>query len=564
MATIAVYWPVRHFDFVNYDDSYYVYENPRVRGGLTLEGLAWAFSTNYRSNWHPLTWLSHMLDCQLFGLDAGAHHLVNVLFHVASVLLLFHVLNRMTTAPWRSAFVAAVFALHPLRVESVAWVAERKDVLSGFFWMLTVWAYVRYVEQLTVHGSRFRAFYGLALLFFALGLMAKPMLVTLPFVLLLLDYWPLGRTHWTQSAAGNDAKRSLAELLQEKLPFLALAIVSCGVTFWAQHTGGAVESLERLPVGNRVANAVVSYVRYLAKAFWPHGLAVFYPYRPWPLEAVAVTGAVLLGVSAWVIRRARCEPQFVVGWLWYLGTLVPVIGLVQVGSQSMADRYTYIPMIGLLIMVAWGVPRRIADQRVRKWVSAAAAALLGLCAVLCRFQLCYWKNTETLFRHALEVTSANWVAHNNLGAALKLAGKRKEAVREFGEAVRLNPNDGYAQINLGTALLEVGKFPDAIRHLEQAVRIKPDSVIAHNVLGVAFLNAGEIQKATAQFERALELDPDSADPHYNMGLVLRKAGKAQDAIAQFEQAVRLKPDFTKAKQELAQLRAAQSPVDLRN
>jgi tetratricopeptide (TPR) repeat protein len=230
----------------------------------------------------------------------------------------------------------------------------------------------------------------------------------------------------------------------------------------------------------------------------------------------------------------------------------------------MADRYTYIPMIGLLIMVAWGVPRRIADQRVRKWVSAAAAALLGLCAVLCRFQLCYWKNTETLFRHALEVTSANWVAHNNLGAALKLAGKRKEAVREFEEAVRLNPNDGYAQINLGTALLEVGKFPDAIRHLEQAVRIKPDSVIAHNVLGVAFLNAGEIQKATAQFERALELDPDSADPHYNMGLVLRKAGKAQDAIAQFEQAVRLKPDFTKAKQELAQLRAAQSPVDLRN
>lgn len=280
---------------------------------------------------------------------------------------------------------------------------------------------------------------------------------------------------------------------------------------------------------------------------------------------MAGTGAALLGVSAWVIWRARREPQFFMGWLWYLGTLVPVIGLVQVGVQSMADRYTYLLMIGLSIMVAWAVPCGVAAHPVQKRVLATTTAVvLGLCAVLCRIQIGYWKNAETLFRHDLAVTSPNPVAHNNLGAALKVAGKRKEAVREFEEAVRLNPNDGYAQINLGTALLEFGKFPDAIRHLEQAVRVKPDSVIAHNALGVALLNAGETREATAQFERALELDPDSADPHYNLGLILRQAGKTQDAIAQFEQAVRLKPDFTKAQQDLAQLRANQSPVNNRN
>lgn len=557
IATMVVYWPVTRFGFVNYDDPYYIYENPHLRAGLTVKGIVWAFTTNYRSNWHPVTWLSLLLDYQLFGLNAGGYHLMNVLLHVASSLLLFRVFYRMTACPWRSAFVAAVFALHPLHVESVAWVTERKDVLSGLFWMLTLWAYVRYVEQ--PGGQK----YLLALGFYALGLMAKPMLVTLPFVLLLLDYWPLRRAPWlrldpSERATSQPAGKltGTTGLLVEKLPFLGLAVASCAVTFWAQHTGGAVESLGRLPLDYRAANAVVSYARYLAKTVWPVRLAVFYPYGSWPGWVVAGAAIVLAVITVWVVRTARREPPVAVGWFWFLGTLVPVIGLVQVGIQAMADRYAYIPMVGLLIMVAWGLPRSVTNHR--RWqraLAVGAGVALSACLILCRSQIGYWKDSETLFRHALAVTPGNAVAHNNLGAALKEAGHVNEAIREFEEALRLNPKDWRAQINLGIALLERGRFREAIEHLQQAASIEPRSAIAHNTLGVALLNAGRDETAALEFEKALELDPRSAQPHYNLGLVNRRAGKVAQAIAHFEEAVRLKPDFAEAKKELASLRS---------
>jgi tetratricopeptide (TPR) repeat protein len=544
-VTIATYWPVSRFGFVNYDDPYYVYENPHVSSGLTAQGIVWAFTTHYCSNWHPLTWLSHALDCQLFGLDPRAQHLVNLLLHVANTLLLFQILFRTTAAPWRSAFVAGVFALHPLHVESVAWIAERKDVLSTLFWMLTVWAYVRYVEHFRAVDPQSRKYYRLALLFFALGLASKPMLVTLPFVLLLLDYWPLGRAPQLQM-------NGLVPLFKEKVPFFVLTILSCAVTFWAQHAGGAVESFERLPVGYRVANATVSYLRYAAKTVWPHRLAVFYPQGLWPMWTIIAAGALLVAVTIWVRASARRQPQFLVGWLWYLGTLVPVIGFVQVGRQSMADRYTYVPMIGLLIMIAWSIPSSIASQPWAKRLFALTAAiLLGACVILCRQQISYWQNSETLFRHALTITPSNATALNNLGSALERAGRVKEAFGQFEEAVRLNPGDWRAQFNLGTTLLSLGRIQNAIPHLQRAAEMKPDLPAVRNALGVAFLNAADIEKAKAEFERVLELDPSSADAHYNLGLVLRRMGKTEEAVAHFEKAVQLRPDFTKARDELS-------------
>ncbi len=569
LVTTIVYWPVRNFEFVNYDDLYYVYENPQVQRGLTRQGLAWAFTAAHSDNWHPLTWLSHMLDCQLFGLDAGAHHLVNVVFHIANTLLLFGVLRRMTAAPWRSGFVAALFALHSLHVESVAWVAERKDVLSAFFWMLTMWAYVRYVETLNVQRSSLptprsplHAFYGLALLFFALGLMAKPMVMTLPFALLLLDYWPLGRTPWAKPATGENLKIPPGRLLKEKLPFLALTVVSCGVTYWAQRIGGAIESLARLPVGDRIANAAVSYLRYLGKVFWPGGLAVFYPCQKWPVEIVAGAVAVLIALSVWAIRSARREPHFVTGWFWYLGTLVPVIGLVQVGEQSMADRYTYLPSIGLFMMAAWCVPSSAIGQRAGRMIAAATMALLlGACAVLSRSQVRHWRNSVTLFRHALAVTKDNYVAHLNLGVALAQAGRVEEAVEHLEDALRIKP--GYADVhfNLGLALVLLGKIPEAMSHWEQALRIRPGFAKAHYNLGLVLWQAGKTQGAIGHFKQALRIQPDYAEAHVNLGLALEQTGNPREAIGHYEQALRIKPDTPEVQNNLAWLLATLAPAD---
>jgi tetratricopeptide (TPR) repeat protein len=584
-AIAAVYAPVRHFEFTNYDDGEYVTENQHVQRGVTLANLGWAFTTNYAANWHPLTWLSHMLDCQLFGLSAGGHHLMNVLLHITNTLLLFCVLNKMTAAPWRSGFVAALFALHPLHVESVAWVAERKDVLGATFWMLTLLAYVRYVEK--PRSIRYLLSLGL----YALGLMAKPMLVTLPFALLLLDYWPLGRTRWTKPLTGRRTNAPFSQLLKEKLPFLALAVVSCVVTLWAQRSGGTVASLESLPIGQRLANVALSYMRYPGKAVWPVGLAALYPLRKWPWDAVVSAGAILVVLSGFVIWRARRAPYLAVGWLWYLGMLVPVIGVVQVGIQSIADRYTYLPLIGLFMMVAWGVPRGILQRRVAKIVAATAAAVVLIaCAALSRFQIQHWENSETLFRHAINVTTGNYLAHNNLAIALARRGKLPEAARQYEQALRIKPNyapahnnlaillaqtgrlgaalrhfeqalriePGFfeAQNNWGFALAQVGRFEEAIPHYEQALRTKPDLAEAHNNLGKALLRVDRIQEAMLHYQKALQIRPDYAEAHNGLGAALLRLGNAPAALAQFEEAVRLKPDYVEAQRNLAHARAA--------
>ncbi len=486
----AVYWPLRQAGFVNFDDDAYVTANPHVLGGLTVANMVWAFTAVRAGYWHPLTWLSHALDCECFGMNAGGHHAVNVLLHMANTLLLFLVLRRMTGATWRSACVAALFGVHPLHVESVAWVAERKDVLSGLFWMLAMWGYVRYVERPTWQR------YAVVVAWYAMGLMAKPMVVTLPCVLLLLDYWPLGRTRWAPSVVGHNAPLRLGQLVWEKLPLFALAAVSCGVTIWAQHRGGAISSLERLPVGLRIANAAVSYVRYMEKVVWPSGLAVFYPHRAWPPGAVIAAGAILVAVSGLVIRKALREPHLAVGWFWFIGVSVPVIGLVQVGSQSMADRFTYLPLIGLFIMLCWSVPSRVMERRDLKAIAwVAAAAVVAVCAALSRVQVGYWRDSETLFRHALDVTRGNWVAHNKLGNALAQSGKIEEAIAHYKQALWVTPNFAEAHYNLGIALAQTGKIEEAIAQYEQVLRISPDYAEAHYNLGVALGQADRIPDA---------------------------------------------------------------------
>ena len=541
----AVYWPVGHAGFVNFDDDEYVTENPHVLGGLTVPGVVWAFTTYHSANWHPLTWLSHALDCEWFGMNAGGHHAVSVLLHVANTVLLFLVLRRMTGAAWRSAWVAALFGVHPLHVESVAWVEERKDVLSGLFWMLAIWGYVRYVERPT------RGRYAVVMAWYAMGLMAKPMVVTLPFVLLLLDYWPLGRTPWRRSVVGNNAQLRFGELVREKVPFFALAAVSCGVTIWAQHSGGAISSLERLPLGPRMANAVVSYVRYMEKAVWPSGLAAFYPYRVWTPGAVVVAGAILVAVSGAVIGRARREPHLAVGWFWFVGALVPAIGLVHVGITSLADRYTYLPLIGLTMMLCWSVPFRAMERwnlKVITWV--AAVAVLAVCAALSRVQIQSWKDSETLFRHAVDVTRDSWVAHFNLAVALGQAGKIPEAIEHLEQVLRIKPDDAEACNILGAALMESGRLPEAIEHLEQALRLKPDYADAHYNLGTALGRAGRLPEAIEHLEHALRIKPDYAKSHYNLGTVLMQSGRLPEAMEHLEQALRLKPDYAEAHNNL--------------
>ena len=471
IVTFAVYWQVRNFTFVNYDDSQYVTENQYVQAGLNYESIIWAFSSNHAANWHPLTWLSHMLDIQLYGMNPGAHHQTNLIFHIANALLLFFVLRKMTGSLWQSSVVAALFALHPLHVESVAWVAERKDVLSAFFWMLTMFSYARYAERPGI--NRYLPVVG----FFILGLMAKPMLVTLPFVLLLLDYWPLRRMQFNPPA---DDRHSLQQrspgllLFWEKIPLFILALASSVVSFLAQKSGGALGSMEIYPLTTRVANAIVAYVKYIGKMIWPANLAVFYPHSG-SLPAWQVIGAgVLLGFITFVaIRSFRQHPWFVVGWLWFLGTLVPVIGLVQVGLQAMADRYTYIPLIGLFIIVAWGVPQLMVRWRHKdKLLASTTVALFIILSVTSGLQLRHWKNSMTLFKHALDVTDNNYLAHNAFGNVLKEQGKinDNDAMRHYSMALEIRSDYAAPHYNIGHTLATQGKHQDAIDHFQKAIQ----------------------------------------------------------------------------------------------
>ena len=560
-ANLIVYASVGHHDFVNYDDGDYVSENPLVARGLTWHGVSWAFTTGYSSNWHPLTWLSHMLDVQLFGLNPGPHHLTNLLFHIANTLLLFGLLHRMTGALGRSAFVAGLFAVHPLHVESVAWVAERKDVLSTLFGMLTLWSYVGYVRQPRLGR------YLVVLLLFALGLMAKPMLVTLPFVLLLLDFWPLGRVALGPIAAGRwapsrDQWATAVHLVWEKLPLLALTVASSIVTFVVQRRGGSVMGLDAIPLNLRAANALVSYVAYIGEMLWPARLAVFYPYaRSLPGWWVAGAFLGLIGVSVAVIWAGLRHPYLPVGWFWYLGTLVPVIGLVQVGSQPMADRYTYVPLIGLFILVAWGVPDLLVRWPLRSIaVPAAAGLVISGCAITAWAQLQYWESGTALWAHALEVTTGNYLAHNNLGNALARQGRFDEAIVQFSEALRIKPDYSFAHNNLGNALARQGRVSEAIEHYSEALRIEPGYAEAHNNLGIVLADQGKLDEAIAHYSEALRTKPDYADAHNNLGIALVKHGREDEGIHEFSEALRIKPDYAEAHNNLGRILANQGRV----
>jgi tetratricopeptide (TPR) repeat protein len=593
LATVAAYAPVFQNGFVNYDDPEYLTQNREVQKGLTAGSVWWALSTTAAANWHPLTWLSLQLDYQLWGLNPTGYHLTSLLLHCASTVLLFGVLRRMTGALWASAAVAGLFALHPLHVESVAWVAERKDVLSTLFWMLTLWAYVGYVER----PGPWR--YLVLLLTFALGLTAKPMLVTLPFVLLLLDYWPLRR--WRGSPAGDESSpavpgvpRSLPWLVLEKLPLFALAAASCAITVIAQREGGTVETLESLPLSVRLGNALVAYVSYLGLTFFPTNLAVFYPHarEQVPVVLLLAAAALLLGISVACYRFRRRQPYLLVGWLWYLGTLVPVIGLVQVGSQALADRYTYVPLIGLFLLLAWGVPVLLVRWGVvnRAAPFALTAVVLAGCLLATWKQAQYWHDSLSLWQHALAVTDRNFItlyhlggafaeqgkwdravqhleasvrlkpdyagAHINLGNALGRQGKMEEARQHYAAAVQLNPENATARRNLGAALVEQGRLEEAIEQYRAALRISPDDAAIHLNLAVALSRRGKLEEALPHYEAAVAGDPNSAHAHYLFGVALARQRKWEEAREQFAAAVQIDPNHFRAHEQLGEMLGA--------
>jgi len=554
ISIVAAFGGLRSSGFILFDDDDYVTENAHVQKGMSGESIAWAFTSTDAANWHPLTWLSHMLDVQLFGLDAGKHHLTSLLLHAVNALLLFLLLFRMTGALWRSAFVAALFALHPLHVESVAWIAERKDVLSTLFWLLTLGVWLGYAK------SRKSAPYALALVLFALGLMAKPMLVTLPFTLLLLDYWPLRRLtlplRWRSGA--------LQMLLLEKAPFFLLSAASCVITFMAQRNQGAVETLDNLGFGGRLANAALAYIGYLGKTIWPASLAVFYPHPHIGLFTWAVFASALLlaGATFLAIRFAKRAPYLPFGWFWYLGTLMPVIGFVQVGEQAMADRYTYVPLIGVFIALAWGLAG-LADQFPRARIVAPGIAAVSLAALfpITRVQTGFWVGTEALFGHALSVTSNNWKIHTNLGVALGKANRLPEAIEHCRQAVRIKPDSIQALNNLGMALEMANRFPEAIENLSQAVRLNPDFAEAQYNLGIALADTGRLEGAVEHYRQALRIKPDSIQTMNNLGLALGKMNRLSEATDCFRNAVRINPDFVEAQNNLGVALASAGRTD---
>jgi tetratricopeptide (TPR) repeat protein len=556
LAVFVVYGRVTGFDFINhYDDMLYVTENPHVRGGLTAANIAWAFTHPCAGNWHPLTMLSHMADCQLFGVTPGRHHLVNLLFHAANTLLLFWVLFTSTRRPWPSLFVAGVFALHPMHVESVAWIAERKDVLSTFFWLLTLWAYFRYVRAINWQNYLVCAF------FLICGLMAKPMLVTLPFVLVLMDFWPLERiSAGTERAAGNVHRAfTLGNSIVEKLPLIALVLPVIAVTMVTQQRVGAVSDVVSFPIGLRIANALVAYATYVLKLFAPTGLAVLYPYpTAVPLTAAIVASLVLLGITAALFAVRRQAPYALTGWLWFAGTLVPVIGIVQVGSQAMADRYTYVPHIGLCIALTWGCADLLKRWRVPARVSVGLAA--GVLCVLSWqtwMQVGFWKDAEHLFRHAMAVTQNNYIAHNNYGAEMLDQKNLDEAVWHLERAVEINPVYEAAVYNLGLAYQMKRRYDESARTLEWAVRLDPGDERAEYRLAVTLALQQKYPDAMPHYEAAVRLAPEIPEIResysnalINYGSALGSRGEYREAMKVFEQALRMKPDNENARQNL--------------
>ncbi len=538
IGTLLLYWPTSGYGFIIADDYQYVSQNAPVLKGLSWSGINWALWSMYAYNWHPLTWVSHMVDCSVYGLYPGGHHLTNVFLHTANAVLLFLLLRRFTGKVWPSAFVAALFAWHPLHVESVAWVCERKDVLSTFFLLLTIGAYGRYVEQPT------RGRLWLTLGFFLLGLMSKPMLVTLPCVLLLLDYWPLNRLA-APSASATWVKQ-WRPLVVEKIPFFLLSLIGCVLTVAAQSANGAVKGTEEISLPVRLANPICSYGRYLVKAIWPEHLVIFYPMPLVPQWGLFAISLLFVVACTWLAFRWRAKfPWFGVGWLWFLGTLVPVIGIVQVGEQAMADRYTYIPYIGLFIMVAWGADYWMEKRpSVRRLALPMGALTLVACVAVTRNQMGYWRDSVTVFGHATSLTAANAFSNGNLSYALAEAKRGGDAIPRY-EAilpVKMKSEHGKPLI-YDTA--SIGKRDEAVTQLSELLNYDPDNATLHNNLGIVLYEQGKPEEAIAQFERAAQLNPKSPWAYFNEAVVLQSRGRAREAAAHYAKAIELRPDLSK-------------------
>ena len=586
VITCAVYSQSLHFDFANYDDQEYVTKNPRVQNGITQSNIAWALTATHFANWHPLTWLSYMVDYELYGLNAGGYHLTNILFHLLNTLLLFFLLSRMTGTIGKSAFVAVLFALHPLHVESVAWVSERKDVLSTFFWLLTIWAYINYVKLPSVRK------YIVVVVFFILGIMSKPMVVTLPFVLILLDYWPLNRfvdnsnvKNETSELCRLERKTTLF-LVLEKIPLLLIALFSCIVTYVVQKQAGAVGTTESFTLDMRIVNAIVSYAGYFGKMIWPVDLSAFYPHPGfWPFGKIILSGILLLISSITVCAGARRYPYLAVGWLWYLGTLVPVIGLVQVGAQAMADRYTYIPLIGLFIIITWGVPDLLRRLPFRKFILGFASLLIVVLLSLLSWQRCsLWGNNLALWNDVLNNHKVAFAynirgigyaekgqyqmaigdynkalimdpeyaeALNNRGIAYGASGNYERSFRDFDRALQLKPLFADAYYNRGMIYKTMGKHGEAVNDFTQALNIQEAMADALNNRGIVFGSEGQYDKALADFNKALKTNRNFAQAFYNRGILYNIQKKHDLALADFGRAVKIKPDYADAYNNMA-------------
>ncbi len=591
LMTVALYWPVATYDFVDYDDPTYIVANRHINTGFRWSQARWFFQATYAGNWHPLTWFSHTLDCQLYGLWAGGHHLTNVLLHALSAMVLFLLLQRFTRAFWRAAFVAALFAWHPLHVESVAWVSERKDCLSCLLWLLALWAYLRHAENLKSQIPISRFFYWLALAFFALGLMAKPMLVTLPFALLLLDFWPLGRA----------SSHPMRALLKEKIPFFLLSAACCVLTLLAQVRGGAMAPLQRISLAFRLCNAATSYLWYVEKMFWPRGLMVIYPLdirslSGW-LVAAAIMEILLISCLAMLWRRTR--PWFLFGWCWFLGTLVPVIGLLQVGSQAAADRYFYIPSIGLFVIMAWGAAELAARFPRRRLIPVLlAAAAAAACVAATRVQLSCWQNTRTLFSHALKIKPDNYAAraflsswlldqgqleeaHAQCERALRDSGGNPSVRHDFGKiltaekkfdlaadqfrlSLRILPNQEGELMNLGNVLLAQNMPGEAAVQFQSALLLDPNNEDIHFYLAKAFEMESNAAEASREFARCIQLNPNDPELHARLAVLLSAQGRMAEAISHYRQALRLQPDSQEALNNLAWILASDSRAELRD
>ena len=537
LACLLAYWPVFDNEFVSYDDDVYITANEMVKKGLTAEGLDWAFTEGYRSNWHPLTYTTHMLDVSLFGLNPTGHHATNLLLHVLSTLFLFVALNMMTNRPWLSMWVTLFFGIHPMHVESVAWAAERKDVLSGLFWMLTLIAYVRYTRQSNVKR------YLLVCIALACGLMSKSMLVTMPCVLLLLDGWPLRRWHFT--AAKNTQSFGLGKLMLEKIPLFGLVVASSAVTFMVQRKGGAVGSLNDYSLFIRIENAMLGYLKYLWKCIYPHDMACFYPHTKaaLPISQLLMVVVALLAITAICVWLFRKRPWLTIGWFWFLGTLVPVIGIVQVGWQAMADRYSYIPYIGLFIAIVWEVGRWLESRETLAKVSMGIGLMASVLLVLqTRAQVDVWQTSESLYRNALAATEGNWIAHYNLGNYLYERGDHQDAETHFREAIRIDDKYVKAFTNLGAALHKQGRYDEAIPLLERAVELDPRNVNARYNYGAALQKSNKLDQALEQFTEVIRLQPNHGEAMFYAGYLQQTKGKFKEAAALYKKATILKPN----------------------